>query len=365
MIRLTTLSLLALALPATAQIAGAQVAGTNGSFLERFSAHAPLSQRTGPTLKPTVTIVGEIVRIGDLVENAGAAANVPIFRAPDLGQTGRVAVERVIEAVLPHEIVNMETRGLTDVVVTRASTTITAKDIETRITQALAGRQRNTDAGNLTLTFDNEPRTMHIEPGTELRIARMTFDPRSGRFDVLFERAGNRTLLRYTGTYSETFEAAALARPLTAGEVVRAADVTIVRRPKAEFAANIMTSAEQAVGLAARRPMRPGEVLRQTDLAKAELIARNDNVTITFQVPGITLTMRGKALEGGGQGDTINVLNVQSKRPVQGKIAGPGHVVVTATTLVSVTPATTAPRLAAQTTGRSNSANTQTRASTE
>jgi flagella basal body P-ring formation protein FlgA len=367
MIRLATLSLvtLTLALPAAAQIAGAQVAGTNGSFLERFAAHAPLSQRTGPTLKPTVTIVGEIVRIGDLVENAGAAANVPIFRAPDLGQTGRVAVERVIEAVLPHEIVNMETRGLTDVVVTRASTTITAKDIETRITQALAGRQRNTDAGNLTLTFDNEPRTMHIEPGTELRIARMTFDPRSGRFDVLFERAGNRTLLRYTGTYSETFEAAALARPLTVGEVVRAADVTIVRRPKAEFAANIMTSAEQAVGLAARRPMRPGEVLRQTDLAKAELIARNDNVTITFQVPGITLTMRGKALEGGGQGDTINVLNVQSKRPVQGKIAGPGHVVVTATTLVSVTPATTAPRLAAQTTGRSNSANTQTRASTE
>jgi flagellar basal body P-ring formation protein FlgA len=369
MIRLATLTLvnltLALTLPATAQIAGAQVAGTNGSFLERFSAHAPLSQSTGPTLKPAVTIVGEIVRIGDLVENAGAAANVPIFRAPDLGQTGRVAVERVIEAVLPHEIVNMETRGLTDVVVTRASTTITAKDIETRITQALAGRQRNTDAGNLTLSFDNEPRPMHIEPGTELRIARMTFDPRSGRFDVVFERAGNRNLLRYTGTYSETFEAAVLARPLTAGEVVRAADVNIVRRPKPEFAANIMTTADQAIGLAARRPMRQGDVLRQNDLAKAELVARNDNVTITFQVPGITLTMRGKALEGGGQGDTINVLNVQSKRPVQGKIAGPGHVIVTATTLVSVTPATTAPRLAAQTTGRSNSANAQTSTSAE
>jgi flagellar basal body P-ring formation protein FlgA len=367
MIRLATLSLvtLALTLPAAAQIAGAQVAGTNGSFLERFSAHAPLSQRTGPTLKPAVTIIGEIVRIGDLVENAGAAANVPIFRAPDLGQTGRVAVERVIEAVLPHEIVNMETRGLTDVVVTRASTTITAKDIETRITQALAGRQRNTEAGNLTLSFDNEPRPMHIEPGTELRIARMTYDPRSGRFDVLFERVGNRNLLRYTGTYSETFEAAVLARPLTVGEVVRAADITIVRRPKAEFAANIMTTADQAIGLAARRAMRQGDVLRQNDLAKAELVARNDNVTITFQVPGITLTMRGKALEGGGQGDTINVMNVQSKRPVQGKIAGPGHVIVAATTLVSITPDTTAPRLAAQTTGRANPANTQTSASTE
>ena len=313
-----------------------------------------------------MTIVGEIVRIGDLVENAGAAANVPIFRAPDLGQTGRVAVERVIEAVLPHEIVNMETHGLTDVVVTRASTTITAKDHRdphhAGARRPSAQHRRGQPDADASTT---NPRPMHIEPGSELRIARMTFDPRSGRFDVMFERAGNRALLRYTGTYSETFEAAVLARPLASGEVVRAADVTIVRRPKAEFAANIMTNVEQAVGLAARRPMRQGDVLRQTDLAKAEVIARNDNVTITFQVPGITLTMRGKALEGGSQGDTINVLNVQSKRPVQGKIAGPGHVVVAATTLVSVTPATTAPRLAAQTTGRANSAGTQTRASTE
>lgn len=357
---LAILALLALTVPAAAQ-----VTGTNGSFTDRFSAYAPLSQRVaGPALKPAVTIVGEIVRIGDLVENAGAAANVAIFRAPDLGQTGRVALDRVIEAVLPHEIVNLETRGLTEVVVTRASAAITPKDIEARITQALAGRQRNTNASNLTLTFDHEARTVHIEPGTELRMARMTFDPRSGRFDVLFEQPGTRTLIRFTGTYAETFEAAVLSRPIAAGEVLRAADVTIARRPKAEFAANIISSADQAIGLAPRRAMRPGDVLRQSDLSKPELVARNDNVTITFQVPGITLTMRGKALEGGAHGDTINVLNVQSKRSIQATIAGPGHVIVAATTLVSVTPATTAPRLAAQTTGRSNP-NTQTRASAE
>jgi flagellar basal body P-ring formation protein FlgA len=311
-----------------------------------------------------VTITGEIVRIGDLVENAGAVAHVPIFRAPDLGQTGRVAVERVIAAVLPHEVVDLETRGVAEVVVTRASKTITPKEIEARITQALAGRQRNTVADNLTLTFDIEARTVHIEPDTDLRLARVAFDPRSGRFDVAFERPGSRALLRYTGTYAETFEAAVLSRSLAAGEIVRAADVTIARRPKAEFQTNVITAAEHAIGLAPRRAMRPGEVLRQTDLAKAEVVARNDNVTITYQVPGITLTMRGKALEGGSQGDTINVLNVQSKRSIQATVAGPGHVVVAATSLVSVTPATTAPRLAAHTTGRSNPTQ-QARASAE
>lgn len=360
MIRLTALALLALTLPAAAQVNAA-----SGSFADRFSAYAALSQRpAGPALRPAVTIVGEIVRIGDLVENAGGVAHVAIFRAPDLGQTGRVAVERVIQQVLPYEVAGLDTRGLTEIVVTRASAAITPKDFEARIVQALAGRQRNTHAGNLTLTFDHEPNTVHVEPGADLRVARMAFDPRSGRFDVLFERPGTRNFIRLTGTYAETFEAAVLSRPIAAGQVLRATDIAIVRRPKAEFAANIVTTAEQVVGLAPRRAMRPGEVLRQTDLSKPELVARNDNVTITFQVPGITLTMRGKALEGGAHGDTINVLNVQSKRSIQATVAGPGHVIVAATRLVSVTPATTAPRLAAQTIGRS-SPTPQTRARAE
>ncbi len=362
MIRIATLSLLALTVPAAAQV---NTTGGPLPFLERFSAHAPSTQRSsGPTLKPAITVAGAIVRIGDLVENAGAAAHVGIFRAPDLGETGRVAVDRILEALLPHEIFKVDTRGLADVVVTRASITITPKDIEARIAQALAGRQRNAQAANLTLTFDSETHAIHLEPGTDLRMLRVAFDPRSGRFDVAFERPGTRTILRYTGTFMETYEAATLTRPLAVGDVVRAADVVIARRPKAELTPNVITRVEQAVGLAARRAMRPGDTLRQTDLARPEVVARNDNVTITYQVPGVTLTMRGKALESGSHGDTISVMNVQSKRSIQATVAGPGHVIVAATTLVSVSPSTTPPRLAAHATGRPQS-NTQSRVNAE
>ncbi len=39
------------------------------------------------------------MRIGDLIEHAGIIAKVPIFRAPDLGSTGTVPAEAVVEAV--------------------------------------------------------------------------------------------------------------------------------------------------------------------------------------------------------------------------------------------------------------------------
>ena len=74
--------------------------------------------------------------------------------------------------------------------------------------------------------------------------------------------------------------------------------------------------------------MQPGRALRMTDLMKPEIIQRNETVTIIYEMTGITLTVRGKAAEGGAEGDTISVLNEQSKRTVQGVIAGPGRVVI-------------------------------------
>ena len=74
--------------------------------------------------------------------------------------------------------------------------------------------------------------------------------------------------------------------------------------------------------------MQPGKPLRTADLMKPELVQRNETVTLVYQVPGITLTVRGKAAEGGAEGDVIAVLNEQSKRTVQGVVAGPGRVII-------------------------------------
>jgi flagella basal body P-ring formation protein FlgA len=74
-----------------------------------------------PRLKELVTVTSEIVRIGDLVENAGAATDVPVFRAPDLGQTGAVPVSQVTEALRPYDMNDIDTAGLTATATRRTS----------------------------------------------------------------------------------------------------------------------------------------------------------------------------------------------------------------------------------------------------
>jgi flagella basal body P-ring formation protein FlgA len=63
-------------------------------------------------------------------------------------------------------------------------------------------------------------------------------------------------------------------------------------------------------------------------MMKPELVGRGDTVTLTFESPGVMLSVRARAVESGTEGDVIPVINPQSKRTVQATVDGPGHVIV-------------------------------------
>ncbi|MES1155177.1 MAG: flagellar basal body P-ring formation chaperone FlgA, partial [Pseudorhodoplanes sp.] len=104
--------------------------------------------------------------------------------------------------------------------------------------------------------------------------------------------------------------------------------VVMERKPKRDLSADSISELGLAVGMAAGQPLRAGQNLRRADLKKPELVSRGEPVTLFFQSPGISLTVRGTAMEPGTEGDVINVTNTQSKRQIQGVVTGPGQVTV-------------------------------------
>jgi len=312
-------------------------------------ADAAAAQSGPPALRSSVTVTGDVVRIGDLIDNAGAVADVPIFRAPDLGTRGAVATDRIVEAIRSHQLVDIDTRGLTEVIVTRASRTITAQEISARVSQSLSGHFGLGEARNVTVYFDRDVRALQVEPDAtgDLQVLGLTYDPRTTRFDVTFDLPSSATLhrqpARYTGTAMETIPAVTVQHPVERGEVLKESDLAVARRPKTEGGA--ITDMSAVVGLAARQQLRPDQPLHMADLMKPEIVARNDTVTIVYQAPGLVLTLRGQAQQAGALGDTIGVLNAESKRIVQGVISAPGRVTVGAVTTRVVD---NAPKLASE-----------------
>jgi flagella basal body P-ring formation protein FlgA len=287
-----------------------------------------------PALRASVTVTSDVVRIGDLVENAGPVADVPIFRAPDLGTTGAVATDRIVDAIRPHQLIDIDTRGLAEVIVMRAGRAINAQEISGRIAQALAGQYGFGEAHNIQVNFDHDVRTLEVEPNVtgELQVLALSYDPRTAHFDVSFDLPSSvelrRQSTRYTGTVIETVDTVAVEHPVERGEVLKVSDLTILKRPKAEGPA--LTDIDAVVGLSAKRELHPGQPLHSADVAKPDIVQRNDNVTIVYQAPGVMLTLRGLAQDAGALGDTIGVLNAESKRVVQAVISGPDRVMVKA-----------------------------------
>jgi flagella basal body P-ring formation protein FlgA len=285
-----------------------------------------------PVLKASATVDSDLVRIGDLVENAGAVADVPIFRAPDLGDTGSVPASRVLDAIRSHNLIGIGTNGITAISVTRAARAITRADIEALIVAA-AGRERGIeDTKDLRVQFDREVDTVYVEPSVQrgLRVVRHYFD-RHGHFDVTLDAPESEALrpLRLSGTVFESREVPIIVRAVAMGELVKPTDVVLERRPKAALPADVAANPDQVVGMTARRALRAGETVRTGDLARPALVLRDHVVTLVYQMPGILLSIRAKALDNGAEGDVINVLNTQSNRTLQATVIGLGKVAIT------------------------------------
>jgi flagella basal body P-ring formation protein FlgA len=100
------------------------------------------------------------------------------------------------------------------------------------------------------------------------------------------------------------------ARNIRAGDVVAAADIATPRGDEA------LRRAAKLVGLEAVRNIYRGQPFSESDLKTPTLVSRNDIVTMEFAKGPMVISTEGRALDQGGLGDRVRVMNLLSKRIV-------------------------------------------------
>jgi flagella basal body P-ring formation protein FlgA len=127
---------------------------------------------------------------------------------------------------------------------------------------------------------------------------------------------------------SKMVEVLSYARSLAAGEVIQPADLTYAKVPAFQAPADAPRDAAEIIGKAARRPLRSGTAVASLDVTAAQVIKRDDMIAVAFHAEGMTLTLQGKALVGAAMGETLNVMNLTSKKVIQAVAVGPDQAVV-------------------------------------
>src|SRR6202142_4409152 len=136
-----------------------------------------------PALRASVTVSSDVVRIGDILDNAGTAALIAIYRAPDLGTTGSLPTEKGLATLQAHQVIGVDTKDIKTISVTRLSRPLPAREIELQVDRALEHRSGLGDAANLALTFDRDVRDIQLDASNNgaLQTVSVRYEPRSGR----------------------------------------------------------------------------------------------------------------------------------------------------------------------------------------
>jgi flagella basal body P-ring formation protein FlgA len=115
------------------------------------------------------------------------------------------------------------------------------------------------------------------------------------------------------------------ANDLPAGRPLGTNDVALDRRDITAVA-DALSDPHAVDGMASRRPLRSGDVLRKSTLAGALLVKRGDAVRIVARSGGIEVTVAGEALEDGARDATVKVRNTGNGNVIRARVTGAGTV---------------------------------------
>lgn len=129
---------------------------------------------------------------------------------------------------------------------------------------------------------------------------------------------------------TDTATVPVLLRPVAMGEVIDARDISMVSMRIDRIGRTVVLSRESLVGLAAKRMLNPGQPIQAGDVQRPVLVPKGSAVMMLVEAPGLYLSATGKSLDNGGEGDLIQVMNIQTNRMVQAVVTGPNQVKVLA-----------------------------------
>ena len=292
------------------------------------TAHAQTAPR--PSLRASITVHGNVVTIGDFFENPGSLGPTPLFRPPDIGQTGTIDAWQVIDAAQKAGLSAASTNGVRTVSVTRAGIEISADRITNLIARSIAERIGLSKTESISVSYTSLPHLLQADAASAepLRLAALSWSRASGGFSatLLIDRGDGTRRERISGTAIEMRDVIVPARTIDKDTIIGRDDVVVQKIPRAQADARYATQMDDVLGLAPRRALRAGQPISTGDIAEPQLVKRGEAVTLIYQVPGLTLSARGQAMESGTDGDMVNVLNSQSRRIVRGTVIGRGKV---------------------------------------
>ena len=128
------------------------------------------------------------------------------------------------------------------------------------------------------------------------------------------------------GRRSHAAQTLVYARNVSVGEILEASDLEW--SDEAVAGPDAPNQPEAVIGKAARMPLRAGAAVAAHELIAAKVIRRDQMISVDYEADGVSLSLSAKAMGDAAVGDTVQAMNLSSKKLIEAVATAPGHAAV-------------------------------------
>lgn len=283
-------------------------------------------------VKENTIVDKSTVTLGDVLDNLDQGRDIWVMNAPAPGQKTTLSTRYLASLTREHNIYWQNSRGVRQITIIRKGQSFRHADFEPLIMQKLNDMEM---PGNKTgISFDSKNTAIYLPEDSSLEdisLKKFTLTRRTGKFTALLSVPvgdGSFTTATVRGRTHAISYVPALNKVITPGQHITAQDITWVSMPTLSIGRNIISDKSQLIGMTPRRGLRSVTPLRLSDLERPKIVLRGKMIRIVFQSGKIRLSALGKAIQSGGKGDVIRVMNSKSHKTIEAVVTGPGQVQV-------------------------------------
>ncbi len=282
-----------------------------------------------PMLNEHIVVNSKIVRLGDLFTNTGEKAEVSVAYAPEPGKRSLLDARWLYRVAHNYKIDWKPLSALTQAVVERESVTVPQDDIKAQILNALADQGAT---GEMDIEFTSPLQQLYLPADADptLSVEGLSYQPRTGRFTAIMVASKGLSMerVRLSGRAFRTVDVPVLRSRILKGDVITEGDLQWIKMKSDRVQQDVIVDINDIIGKTPKHGLRAGSTIRSTEVSRPVMVTKNSLVMIVHQVPNMTLTAQGKALQNGAEGDVVQIKNGRSNQVIEAEVIGPGRVVV-------------------------------------
>ncbi len=285
------------------------------------------------TPKSDVTLTSDSLTLGDIFSGVDHDSSYVLAPAPGYGHTltlNAKDLQRVSEAF---NLGWAPVTGHEQTVIHRSSHDVDHFAIEAAVgkgmSDAVKGQRFDVELSDRNISF-------HVpeDQPTTVRADNLRYDMAAGTFSATIEApasGAHQAVKRdVSGKIFPLVSVPVLHSAMRQGDTIAASDIDHIDMRSCNVAASTIVEDSKLIGMSPRRGIMPLRPIAASEITPPQLIKKGDTVIMEMKSALMTLTVQGKALDNGAEGDSVRVENPTSNHVVQAIVTGAKTVSVAA-----------------------------------